>query len=259
MICSAESPERTQVKPTAVAGANRWRLPILRYRSVPHHSPETAAPRSVPAVRLEEHLSFLVAAGFRVVGVTDALRVLHEDGHHRVVALTFDDALLDFLNALELLELFGARSTLYVPTATVGRRPSRWDREPSRLGWWHLQEIAAAGFEIGSQSVSSRPLSGRPDTVVDIEVRDSKQEIEDRLGLRVESFCFPAGRSSRRLRDAVSAAGYSNACSMTPRVARAQDDVFYLPRLRVRSSATGHRIDGLLRTGGGRRAVPASW
>jgi peptidoglycan/xylan/chitin deacetylase (PgdA/CDA1 family) len=257
MICSIESLEHTQVQATAVSRVNRRRLPILRYRSIPHHSPETAAPRSVPAARLEEHLSFLVAAGFRALGVTDALRVLHEDGRRRVVALTFDDALLDFLNAFELLNLFGARATLYVPTATVGRRVSRWDREPSRLGWWDLQDIAAAGFEIGSQSVSSRPLDGRPDTVVRTEVRDSKKEIEDRLGLRVESFCFPAGYSSSRLRDAVSAAGYSNACGMTPRVARAQDDVFNLPRLRVKPSATGNKIDALLRTGGGHGSIPA--
>jgi hypothetical protein len=52
-------------------------LPILRHRSVPHYSPETAAPRSVPAARLEEHLTFLVAGDF------------------------------------------GARATLYVPTAAV--------------------------------------------------------------------------------------------------------------------------------------------
>jgi peptidoglycan/xylan/chitin deacetylase (PgdA/CDA1 family) len=251
MIYSVGSLEQEAKVVRVVTGVDQWRLPILRYRSVPHHSPETAAPRSVPAVRLEEHLSFLVTAGFQLLGLSEALRALREDGSRRVVALTFDDALLDFLNAFDLLERFGARATLYVPTDTVGMRVSRWDRGLSRLSWYDLQEIAVAHFEIGSQSVSSRHLDFRSDAAVFAQVRDSKQEIEDHLGLRVESFCSAGGHSSHRLRRAVGAAGYSNACSTFRRVARTQDDVFNLPRLRVKPSATGCRVDGLLRSGGG--------
>jgi peptidoglycan/xylan/chitin deacetylase (PgdA/CDA1 family) len=241
----------------SLTGVDRWLLPILRYRSVPHHSPETAAPRSVPAARLEEHLTFLVANGWRLVGITDALRILEQDGSCRVVALTFDDALLDFLNAFDLLQRVGARATLYVPTATVGTRVSRWDRGLSRLDWCHLREIAVAGFEIGSQAVSSRPLDACDDATVLAEARDSKREIEDQLGQRVDSFCYPAGRLSPRLRRAVRAAGYSNACMTALRVARSRDDVFGLPRLRVKASATGDRIDGLLRTGSGNAGTSA--
>jgi peptidoglycan/xylan/chitin deacetylase (PgdA/CDA1 family) len=240
----------------AVNGVDRWRLPILRYRSVLHHGPETVVPGSVPVVRLEEHLSFLVTAGFRVLGLSDALRALREDGTRRVVALTFDDALLDFLDAFDLLGIFGARATLYVPTGTVGTRVSRWGRGQPRLDWYYLQEIAAAGIELGSQSASFRFLDGRPDTAVQTEARGSRHELEDHLGVRVESFCFATGHPSTRMRRAVEAAGYHNACGVVPRVAHSRDDAFGLPRLPVRPSATGPRIDGLLRSGGG-TAVPA--
>jgi peptidoglycan/xylan/chitin deacetylase (PgdA/CDA1 family) len=256
VIYSAGLLNQKQEPASSLTRVDRWLLPILRYRSVPHHSPETAAPRSVPAARLEEHLTFLVANGWRLVGITDALRILEQDESCRVVALTFDDALLDFLNVFDLLQRVRARATLYVPTATVGTRVSRWDRGLSRLGWCHLQEIAVAGFEIGSQAVNSRPLDACPDAAVLAEVRDSKREIEDQLGQRVDSFCYPAARSSPRLRRAVRAAGYSNACMIALRVARSRDDVFNLPRLCVRASATGARIDRLVRTGGGGPAVP---
>jgi peptidoglycan/xylan/chitin deacetylase (PgdA/CDA1 family) len=257
MIYSADLFDQKQEPASSVTGVDRWLLPILRYRSVPHHSPETAAPRSVPAARLEEHLTFLVANGWRLVGITDALRILEQDDSCHVVALTFDDALLDFLNAFDLLQRVGARATLYVPTATVGTRVSRWDRGLSRLGWCHLQEIAVAGFEIGSQAVSSRPLDACPDAAVLAEIQDSKREIEGQLGQRVDSFCYPAGRSSPRLRRAVRAAGYSNACTISLRVAHSRDDVFGLPRLPVKASATGDRIDGLLRTGSGKACTSA--
>jgi peptidoglycan/xylan/chitin deacetylase (PgdA/CDA1 family) len=253
MIYSASGPFDQELDLVDVTPApDHWLLPILRYRSVPHNSPETAAPRSIPAARLEEHLTFLVASGWQLVGVTEALRMLRLNNSRRLAALTFDDALLDFLNAFDLLCKFDARATLYVPTGAVGIRVSRWDKGLSRLGWQYIEQVADAGIEIGSQAVSPDSLDGRTDTDIASEVRDSKKEIEDRLGRAINSFCYPAGRSSTRARKAVQMAGYSNACSIGFRVGSSRDDEFDLPRLRVQPSATGNRIDTLLHTGGAR-------
>jgi hypothetical protein len=68
------------------------------------------------------------------------------------------------------------------------------------LGWYDIEQVANAGVEIGSQAVSSRPIDGRP-AVALAEVRDNKQDIKDRLGQRVNSFCYSAGRSSPRARE----------------------------------------------------------
>src|SRR5687768_13179095 len=70
-------------------------LPILRYHSVSHHSPETALPGSVAVSVLEEQLTSLVASGWQLMGVTEALRRIADDKAGRIVALTFDDGLLD--------------------------------------------------------------------------------------------------------------------------------------------------------------------
>jgi peptidoglycan/xylan/chitin deacetylase (PgdA/CDA1 family) len=198
-----------------------------------------------------------------MMGITDALRILGTDRTRRVVAITFDDALLDFLNAFDLLQRFAAGATLYVPTAAVGFRVSRWDRGLSKLGWYQIDQVSAAGIEIGSQAMSGRPLDTCPDGELLAEVRESKRELEDVLGRSVTSFCYPTGITSSRIRRAVMATGYSNACSIARHPACSQDDVFDLPRLRVRATATGDRIDSLTRTGGrattsvDRIAVPA--
>ncbi|HYH30043.1 MAG TPA: polysaccharide deacetylase family protein, partial [Pseudonocardia sp.] len=168
----------------------------------------------MPTSVLEDQLSSFVAGGWRLVGVTEALRRLEEDEASRVVALTFDDGLLDFLNAFEILQRTGARATLYVPTSAVGVRVSRWDPGHSRLGWEDIGHLAEAGVEIGSQSVHGRPLDVRPDAAVRSEVLESRRALEDRLALPVMSFCYPSGLASPRVRRAVVDAGYVNACTV---------------------------------------------
>lgn len=231
------------------ASPTRWQLPILRYRSVPHHSPETALPGALSAFRFEEQLASLAAAGWQLVGITEALDILRQDSSRRVVALTFDDGLLDFLNAFESLLRFGARATLYVPTATVGVRVSRWHRGPSKLDWAELVELRRHGIEIGSQSVHGRGLDVGQEADVAAEVLASKRRLEDRTGSPVTSFSYPHGYSSPRVRRAVAQAGYSIACTLDPRIAGSATDVLALPRLSVRSKVNGGTIQDLVDRG----------
>lgn len=232
------------------AGARRRHLPILRYRSVPHHSLATAAPGSVPASVLEEQLTTLAARGWQLVGVTEALHRLSEDRARRIVALTFDDGLLDFLNAFDVLDAVGARATLYIPSGSIGTRVSRWDRGQSKLGWEEIQHLSEAGMEIGSRAVSNRPLDAHPDAAVRTEVVESKWSLEDQLGRPITSFCYPGGLAGARVRRAVAGAGYSNACTIEPlpRAGR-KDDVLALPRIRVGAGDTATKIDLLVSRG----------
>jgi peptidoglycan/xylan/chitin deacetylase (PgdA/CDA1 family) len=191
----------------------------------------------------------LIAGGWQLVGLTEALNILSEGSARRIVALTFDDALLDFLNAFDVLSRFGARATLYVPTRDVGTRVSRWDKGQSRLSWEHLIEIAEFSIEIGSQSVSGRPLDIGAGVWVKNELRESKRELEDRLATPIESFCYPHGYSTFRVQRMVADVGYSNACVIDSRVASSTDDRFALPRLRIESGITGREILHLVREG----------
>jgi peptidoglycan/xylan/chitin deacetylase (PgdA/CDA1 family) len=182
-----------------------------------------------------------------MVGLTEALGILRRDSASRVVALTFDDGLLDFLNAVDVLLGLGARATLYVPTATVGLRASRWDRDRSRLSWAHIRGIASAGIEIGSQAVSGRPLD--TGSSVGAELHDSRRTIEDEVGRAVSSFCYPGGRAGPQVRSAVAAAGYRNACTLGPGTANAAHDPLMIPRIRVRPTATGPAVHDTACTG----------
>ncbi|WP_051571627.1 polysaccharide deacetylase family protein [Cryptosporangium arvum] len=198
-------------------------LPILMYHGVPAEPDAVPDPLRVPAADFRAQISTLTADGWELLGLTEALGAKAADPDRPVVALTFDDAYDDFLNAAAVLAEFGARSTLYVPTGSVG--------SPGYLGWDQLGALAAAGVEIGSHSRQHHPMDTLPPTMLGDELVRSRAELTARLDVPIRSFCYPHGYSNGRARRAVADAGYLNACVIGRRLARPGDDRFALPRL----------------------------
>lgn len=221
-------------------------LPVLMYHSIAKEEPRSSDPLVVSVSRLRRHVSILTADGWSLLGLTEALHCLEEAPTRRIIALTFDDGLLDFLNAVEVLDHVGARATLYVPTARVGGSSNG---AASTLGWNHLLALSRQGVEIGSHSRHHRPLDVCPLHVLLEEVRGSRMDLENWLGAAVPSFSFPHGYSSPRARRAVAEAGYRNACIIGRRVSRLEDDRFSLPRLQVRPELCDEALHRLVRRG----------
>jgi peptidoglycan/xylan/chitin deacetylase (PgdA/CDA1 family) len=205
-------------------------LPILMYHSIPDEVLSPPDPLRVPLDELREHVQALQADGWELLGLTEALAAIEQDPTRRVVGLTFDDGYADFLGAAAVLEQAGARATLYVSTATVDGT-SGFGR---MLTWSELASLPARGIEIGSHSHHHRPIDVLPAAALRDEVTASRNELDRRLGISATSFCFPNGYTSRRVRRALIAAGYANACVVGRRVARLRgDDRYALPRVQV--------------------------
>jgi peptidoglycan/xylan/chitin deacetylase (PgdA/CDA1 family) len=228
------------------AGNVRWRLPVLMYHSIPRSGGLQADPHAVPLAEFEQQLATLSGEGWLLLGLTEALTVLNEGRSRRVIAVTFDDGLLDLLHAYEVLKRLGARATAYIPTGTVGSREAS---DSARLDWSELAALSRDGVEIGSHSVSHRPLDVLSPAEIGREVVDSRKELADRLGVPVPSFCYPHGYSSARVVRALREAGYTNACVVGRRVARSTDDVMAVPRLHVRPGVTGDALHRLVTHG----------
>jgi peptidoglycan/xylan/chitin deacetylase (PgdA/CDA1 family) len=121
------------------------------------------------------------------------------------VVITFDDGTRDFhQHVLPLLERYKAPALLYLATGSVqsnGTRPSA-----EALTWSQLQESVATGLvTVGSHTHRHADLSGATEAVADEEMRRSKQEIEDHLGVACRDFAYPwavgspgADRAARR-------------------------------------------------------------
>jgi peptidoglycan/xylan/chitin deacetylase (PgdA/CDA1 family) len=96
-----------------------------------------------------------------------------------------------------------------------------WDvnlapRPVMHMSWSHLREMSEAGFEIGSHTITHRDLTRVNVRDLDRELIDSKMMIEDKIGVRVRSICYPFGRYSHRVIDRAVAAGYTCGFTSSP-------------------------------------------
>jgi peptidoglycan/xylan/chitin deacetylase (PgdA/CDA1 family) len=191
---------------------------------------------AVPPGLLTEQLGALTDAGYRLVGMSEALDLLDAGSTEKLVAVTFDDGYRNFLTAgVPILRKAGAGATLYASVGHLGAQArwlGRWapDFGPM-LTWGELAEVAEAGVEIGNHGLIHHPLDVLPGGQLRREVVRSHQELEQRLQLPVRSFAYPHGYHSRRVRGVVASTGHDNATEVGRRLHTPGEKRFAIPRL----------------------------
>jgi peptidoglycan/xylan/chitin deacetylase (PgdA/CDA1 family) len=124
-------------------------------------------------------------------------------GPPRIVTTSWDDGDPDDFRVAELLHSRGLSGTFYIPfTSPLGGKT---------LAPADLKSLRSGGFEIGAHGVSHRVLTELSPQELLGEVRDSKSRLEDTLGQPVDMFCYPKGRSNRKVIRQVKEAGYKGA------------------------------------------------
>jgi peptidoglycan/xylan/chitin deacetylase (PgdA/CDA1 family) len=221
-------------------------VPVLLYHSVSDQPGSGRfAPQVVPPAALQRDLEAIASHGKRGVPVHELLGSLDAGlPLEGLVGLSFDDGFLDFYEvALPILSRFGFRATLYVPTAFVGKSVS-WapgpDARRPTMSWGHLRDCAAAGTEIGSHGVSHVPLDVLAPSEAMAELTRSRQQLEDELGVPVQSLAYPHGYASPRLARRVRDAGYRSACVIGHRPWRTDRPRTAITRILVRAVPAGH-------------------
>ncbi|OAA20123.1 Polysaccharide deacetylase [Frankia sp. EI5c] len=241
-----------------MSGSSRAVLPVLMYQSIGESSAAAFHRWEVPAGALAEQLGSLAEHGYTVTSLSDALANPRE----RQVAITFDNGFEDFLTrALPVLAEFGARATLYVPTAYVGQR-ARWlepyaERELALLDWPALAALIDRGIEIGAHGHRHVELDVVPPAIARYDVTASMRTISEETGRRPDSFCYPYGYHSPGVRRIVESAGFGSACEVGYRLHRRSRSRFQVSRLLVGRSVGAADILRLV-TEGQREAALAA-
>lgn len=107
------------------------------------------------------------------------------------VVMTFDDGFHDILTAAwPVLNKHHFFATLYLLTGYIGRERRTFNTRAC-LTWAEVGELQRAGFEIGSHTVTHPRLENLGWAEIERELLNSKTELEQRLGLPVETFAYP--------------------------------------------------------------------
>lgn len=211
---------------------SRTAVPILMYHVIGTPKPSTRLPELwVPLQRFRAQIDALAGAGYRAVTLTDVLDAWRGRGTlpAKPVVLSFDDGYLgQGKDAGAVLAAHRWPGVLNLALDNLG--------VAGGLTAGRIRTMLAAGWELGSHSITHPDLTTLDAAALRREVAGSRAELRRRFKVPVDTFCYPSGRYDARVVAAVRAAGYRAATTVVPGLARRGGNRMLLPRVRVNGS-----------------------
>lgn len=143
---------------------------------------------------------------------------LNDDGE---ISINFDDSYqCIYRNAFPILQEMNIPATFFVITDYIGRK-NMWDVKLSKDRAKHLddlqiKELIRYGWELGSHTRSHRCLTLLARDELIKEIKLSKEELENRFGVKVRSLSVPFGRLNQRVIELALEFGYEKICGFFP-------------------------------------------
>ena len=206
---------------------------------------------NVPPATFDQHMAFLSQNGFNVITLEQFLD--YEDKNKRLpsktVIITFDDGYRDnYLNAFPILQKYNFRATFFIvtdyidsdkifPWLTLEEKSLRHSQSDKQywlpLGRQDILAMSSYGCSFGSHSKSHCRLNDIDESRAMVEIRGSKERLEEILSKPVTSFCCPYGETSWSVKNRVRAAGYRAAVSPKFGGNALNSDFFELRRIEI--------------------------
>jgi peptidoglycan/xylan/chitin deacetylase (PgdA/CDA1 family) len=163
------------------------------------------------------------------------LRQVRALSRFRNAHVTFDDAFRSSATVFPALERLGVTVQIFVCTKyaldggplTIPELAGDDRAQLATMSWDELRDHAERGIAIGSHTISHPHLTALPTAELRRELRDSKQEIEDRLGRHCDDVAYPYGEHDARVRSEAREAGFARAHALRG----SRSDPYAAPRL----------------------------
>ncbi len=232
-------------------------VPILLYH---RFSPSVPGSTTVTTPAFEEQLAWLADHHYTVARLASVVAALRGGAplDPSTVAITVDDGRRSqYTEMFPIVLRYKVPVTLFVYTDAISY-------EPDALTWAEIEEMLQSGLvDVQSHTCShpdfdkerARRSGADYESFVAAELVQSKKTLEDRLKRSVEFLAWPYGIVDRDLERAAAAAGYGAAFAVGDRLARADGDLFAIPRLVVSDADRGERFEKLLGGAGARVAA----
>lgn len=224
-----------QLPPQPAPAGFTLTVPIIVYHSVRPFIPHESALQDqfdITPELLESQLRYLNEHHIKTITPQELVRQL-KSGQATTTAqviLTFDDGWENqYRYAYPLLAKYHATAVFYVFTNPLSRARHY-------LTWDQVRELHAAGFTIGSHTLTHPYLSRLTDAELDHQLTESKKIIEDELAAPVTDFASPFGYSDARVQAAAARAGYTTARTLYLGRLQSTDSALHMPAYLVNDS-----------------------
>jgi peptidoglycan/xylan/chitin deacetylase (PgdA/CDA1 family) len=221
--------------PTATArvrlrfGPGSVEIPILLYHHVATSGGSSRYTVSTEA--FDEQMTYLAENGYHTVTIADVAEAIRNgaDLPSNPIVLTFDDGNEDtFTVAWPRMQARDFTGVAYIVANRVGVE--------GFLSADQLKELAGAGWEIGSHSMTHTNLAEADHGQWRPEILGSKLELQRLLGVPVESFAYPFGVATPEILRKTAEYGYRSGVGLGKAVIHDRNTLYYLDRREVLGS-----------------------
>jgi peptidoglycan/xylan/chitin deacetylase (PgdA/CDA1 family) len=218
----------------------RLHVPIFEYHRVKEWEGETGSAHDliVPPTLFAEQMDAMAAAGWHTITMgelgDDLSRGIQPGPKSFVV--TLDDGYEDgYTNAFPVLRQHGFVATFFVIGGRIGN--------PNQLTVAEMQDLVAAGDEIGNHTLDHRDLKPMTPEMVVSEIYTTQALIATAVGVWPASFCYPKGLTNAAVTAIVAATpGLVTAVIQTGSMPETWANRLSLPRIRVGPGAYPHYL-----------------
>ena len=218
------------------------RIIILMYHIIDTPKSAQEAKYCCEPSEFNKQMQYLAASDYPLLNLNDIASILsgNKELLEDSVAVTFDDGFDDFYhNALPILSRYKIPATLFMVSNRIDQY-NDWmvnKGSPKRklLSIEQLNELLKAGVVIGSHTRSHPKLSEISKNTEQLyqEIRESKIELENILGIPINHFAYPYGLYNDDVVESVKQSGYLTACSTRSGFNRLNIEPFLLRRIEV--------------------------
>ncbi|MDO8558083.1 MAG: polysaccharide deacetylase family protein [bacterium] len=228
-------------------------VPIFLYHSIDN----SGSPISTTPQNFAWQMAYLARHGWFTMTLDELLQLMKANRiPKKRFIITFDDGFRNvFTEALPILQTFGFTATAYIATEFVGRTNSyvtaRMPEFPM-MTWDDIKTLREAGWQIESHGHTHTNMPELENSKVYWELQVSRDHLEKHAGIRAKHFCYPRGKYTASIVQAVKDADYKSATSIHVGLVRAGSDPWILERLPVNDRAIPLHFKALL-------TEPYSW
>lgn len=213
-------------------------VPILMYHQV-CEPPSSGDTNLFLSPRLfAQQLDYLQDAGYTTITMQQLYDAWNDGAPlpARPVILTFDDGYVEmYENALPELEKHGMTGTFFVIAGCLD--------QPGSVSSAQVREMHDKGMEIASHSYYHSSL---PSADLEVDLKKSREVLEDVTGAEIRFLCYPYGEYDDRVIEKAREYGYLMAVTTKQGTASKEQGFFALKRLRINCGDGPGRLKSLL-------------
>ncbi len=220
----------------------KYEVPVLLYhRIITDKSQAGKHGTYITLHQIEAHFKYLKHHGYSTITFEELSLIKRFDQDKKYVMLTFDDGYRDnYTLLMPLLEKYGLKATVFMVT---GKAENSWDlKDEGRtfplLTSDQIIEMSKKGVEFGAHTVTHADLTQVGIEEAWKEISESKKNLENLLGKRINSFAYPYGRTSAAIQELVKKAGFTYGIGTVNGPLAMHQDKFNIRRIVIHPNTT---------------------